>query len=184
MILFKMCQLMECRRNHYHVLSHLYDILMSRVFFITLLSFIAKALRKNLRKSFPENVPKCLPEKAQKGKSPKDMSLYRSFDFSGEIIEVTQIPFSLERLSGRIFFYSIQENIFCGLFFLYHFFFGQGENTPGKAPAETQSMKMQVKSGGNPVRKNIRKIMQNANSDRFIRKSTKLTYYAIPKIQS
>ena len=47
---------------------------------------------------------------------------------------------------------------FPGLFFL-----GQGENTPGKNPAETQSIKIQVKSGEIPVRKNV-KTMQSQYS--------------------
>ena len=40
----------------------------------------------------------------------------------------------------------------------------QGENTPGKSPAETQSMKIQVKSGEISVRKNVVKIMQSQYS--------------------
>ena len=42
-------------------------------------------------------------------------------------------------------------------FFPVFFFLGVGENTPGKKPVETQSMKIQAKSGKIPIRKNIEK---------------------------
>ena len=51
----------------------------------------------------------------------------------------------------------IWGNIFCVNFFPVFFFLGVGENTPGKKPVETQSMKIQVKSGKIPIRKNIEK---------------------------
>ena len=72
------------------------------------------------------------------------MSLHESFDFSEGVIEVAKPPFSLERLYGQIFLTEF-----------------------GKSPAETQSMKIQVKSGEIPVRKNVGKIMQNVGSRRL-----------------
>ena len=59
-------------------------------------------------------------------------------------------------------------------FFWCRFFLGQGENTSGKKPAETQSMKIQVKSGEIPVRKNVGKIMQNVSSRSLTPKSPML----------
>ena len=73
---------------------------------------------------------------------------------------------------------------FCGLFSRYLFFSGQGENTPGKKPTETQSVKIQVKLGERLVRKNVGKIMQNVDSPRVTPKSAKLTWYPILKTQS
>ena len=45
----------------------------------------------------------------------------------------------------------------------------------GKNPAETQLMKIQVKSGEILVRKNVGKIMQNVGNPRFTPKLAKLT---------
>ena len=61
------------------------------------------------------------------------------------------------------------------VFFRCPFFSGQGENTPGKNLAETQSMKIQVKSGEILVQKNVRKIMQNVDIPRVTPKLAKLT---------
>ena len=80
------------------------------------------------------------------------MSLYEYFNFSEGVIEVAKIAF-----------------------FWCRFFLGQGENTSGKKPAETQSMKIQVKSGEIPVRKNVGKIMKNEGSRRLTPKTAKLT---------
>ena len=55
----------------------------------------------------------------------------------------------------------VWRNIFCRLFFRCLFFLRQRESTSGKNPAESQSMKIQVKSEEIPVRKNVGKIMQN-----------------------
>ena len=44
----------------------------------------------------------------------------------------------------------LSEGVISGIFF----FYGQGENTPGKNPAEIQSVKIQVKSGEILVLKN------------------------------
>ena len=55
-------------------------------------------------------------------------------------------------------------------------FLDQGENTPGKTTAEIQSVKIQVKSGEIPVRKNVGKIMQSVDSFRLRSKSAKLSY--------
>ena len=64
---------------------------------------------------------------------------------------------------------------FAGFFPGLFFFSGQAENTPGKNPAETQSIKIQVKSGEILVRKNVGKIVQNVDSPRVAPKSAKLT---------
>ena len=45
-------------------------------------------------------------------------------------------------------------------------------------------MKIQVKLGEMPVRKNVGKIMQNVNSCRVTSKSARLTCYSTLKIQS
>ena len=69
-------------------------------------------------------------------------------------------------------------------FFWLSFFSGEGEKTPRKTHAETQSVKVQVKSGEIPARKNVGKIMQNVDSRRLTPKSAKLTCYHIIKTQS
>ena len=86
-----------------------------------------------------------------------------------------KIASSLKRPYGRIFLTGFGGTFFCGLFSRCLFFSGQGENTPGKNPAETQSMKIQVKSGEILVRKSVGKIMQNVDSPRVTSKSAKLT---------
>ena len=58
----------------------------------------------------------------------------------------------------------VWRNIFCWLISQCLFFLGQGENTSGKNPSETQSMKIQVNSGETTVRKNVVKIMQSQYS--------------------
>ena len=58
----------------------------------------------------------------------------------------------------------VWRNIFCWFFSRCLFFLSHGENTSGKNPAETQSMKIQVKSEKIPVRKNVVKIMQSQYS--------------------
>ena len=64
---------------------------------------------------------------------------------------------------------------FAGFFPGVFFFSGQVENTPGKNPAETQSMKIQVRSREILVRKNVGRIMQNVDGPRVTPKSAKLT---------
>ena len=78
----------------------------------------------------------------------------------------------------------VWRNIFCRLFSRCLFFLGQGESTPGKTAAETQSMKSQINSGEIPVRKDVGKIMQHLGSRRLTSKSAKLICYPILKIQS
>ena len=53
-----------------------------------------------------------------------------------------------------------------------------------KKLAETQSMKIEVKSGQILVPKNVGKIMQSVDNCRLTRKSAKSTCYPILKIQS
>ena len=81
------------------------------------------------------------------------------------------------------FWLSLRKH-FCRLFSRCLFFFGQGEKYTGKKLTETQSTKIQVKSGEVPVRKNFGKIMQNVDSRRLTPKSAKLTCYPILEIQS
>ena len=78
----------------------------------------------------------------------------------------------------------VWRNIFWRLFSRCYFFLDQGESTPGKKLAETQSMKTQVNSGEMPVRMDVGKIMQSVGSHRLTPKSAKLICYPILKIQS
>ena len=93
--------------------------------------------------------------------------------FSEGVIGVAKIASSLNRLHGEIFL-SLGEHFFAG-FIPGVLFSGQRENTPGKNPAETQSMKIQVKSGEILVRKYVGKIMQNVDIPRVTPHSAKLT---------
>ena len=68
-------------------------------------------------------------------------------------------------------------------FFLVSFFLRPRRKLHRKKLAETQSMKIQVKSGEIPVRKNVGKMKQNVDSRRLTPKSAKLTCYPILKIQ-
>ena len=79
---------------------------------------------------------------------------------------------------------SLWEHFFTGFFPGIFFFLSHREKTPEKTPTETQSMKIQVKLGEMPVRKNVGKIMQNVNSCRVTSKSARLTCYSTLKIQS
>ena len=94
------------------------------------------------------------------------MSLYESFDFSERVIEVEKITFSFERLCGRIFLTSLEEQFFAD-FFPGVFFSQAKEKIQGKNPAETQSVKTKIKSGEIPVRKNFGKVMENIDSCRL-----------------
>ena len=85
---------------------------------------------------------------------------------------------------GRIFFTKFVGTFLYRLFSRYLFFLSHREKTPEKTPTETQSMKIQVKLGEMPVRKNVGKIMQNVNSCRVTSKSARLTCYSTLKIQS
>ena len=135
------------------------------------------------KESQVSNLKNCLPEEVPKEKSAKDMSLYESFNFSKGFIGVAKIASSLERLYGRIFLTEFGRTYFFGLFSRCRFFLSQRENLPRKNPAETQSMKIQVKSGEILVCKNFGKIMQNVDSPRLTPKSAKLAWYPILKTQ-
>ena len=63
------------------------------------------------------NPKSCHPEEAPQDRSPQDMSLYESFDFSEEVIDVAKIAFSLERLYGMIFLTEFGRTFFPGVFF-------------------------------------------------------------------
>ena len=103
------------------------------------------------------------------------MSLYESCDFSEGVIEVAKIEFSLEGVYGRIFLTEFGGKFSASFFPSLFFFQPRRKNTPKKTPAETQSMKIQVKSGEIPACKNVGKIMQNVGSHRLTSKSAKLT---------
>ena len=66
--------------------------------------------------------------------------------------------------------------------FLQVFFWDQGENTPGKNFSETQSIKIELKSGEIPVLKNLGKIIWNVDSRGLTPKSAKLACHQILKI--
>ena len=102
------------------------------------------------------------------------MSLYESFDFSEGVIEVKKLNFALKDYMDGNFWLRLEEH-FLQAFIPVSFFSGQGENTPGKKPAKTQSMKIQVNSGDIPFHKNVGKILQNVGSSRLTPKSAKLT---------
>ena len=102
------------------------------------------------------------------------MSLYGSCDFSEGVIEVAKIAFSLERVYGRIFLTEFRGTFFAG-FFPGLFFSTKEKIHREKTLAETQSMKIQVKSGEIPVRKNVGKIMQNVGRRTLTTKAAKLT---------
>ena len=89
-------------------------------------------------------------------------------------IRVAKIGFYLDWVWG---------NIFCRLFSWCLFFLDQGESYTGKKLAETQSVKIQLKSREIPVDKNVGKMKQNLDTRRLTPKSAKLTCYSILKIQ-
>ena len=169
---------MECRRNHYDVISRHHDCLMCRVFLIALLSFILKASRKNLRKNFPENVPKYLLEKPCMEKSPEDTSLFELFDFS-ELLRSRRFHFPLKNYMDRCLCLNLGEH-FLWSFFPLSFFVWARRKCTGKKPHKNSVNEIQAKSGEIPVRNNITKFMQNVG--RLIPKSTKLTCFPIHKI--
>ena len=69
-----------------------------------------------------------------------------------------------------------------GLFQVCLFFWDQGENTPGKNFPETQSIKIELKSGEIPVLNNLGKIIWNVDSRSLTSKSAKLACHQILKI--
>ena len=73
----------------------------------------------------------------------------------------------------------MRERLFSRVFFI-----SQGQKYTRKNLAETQSRKIQVKSGEIPVRKTVGKIVQNVDSRRHTSKSAKMTCCPILKIQS
>ena len=101
------------------------------------------------------------------------MSLYESCDFSEKILEVAKVLFSRERVYGRIYL-SLKEH-FLQAFLPIFFSSGKEKIQREKNSAETQSMKIQEKSGEIPACKNVGKIMQNVGSRRLKPKSAKLT---------
>ena len=88
-----------------------------------------------------------------------------------ELSRLQSFHFPLKEYMDRYFWLSLDEQ-FCRLFSQSFF---QRENTPRKNPTETQSMKIQVKSGEIPVRKNVGKIMQNVGRRTLTTKAAKLT---------
>ena len=97
----------------------------------------------------------------------------------------------LTEFGGRFFYFVylfiylfICFYLFWRTFFPRSFFLRPRRKYTKKNPAETYSMKIQVKSGETPVRKNAGKIIQNVDSRRLTPKSAKLTCCPILKIQS
>ena len=81
-------------------------------------------------------------------------------------IRVAKIGFYLDWVWG---------NIFCRLFSWCLFFLDQGESYTGKKLAETQSVKIQLKSREIPVDKNVGKMKQNLDTRTLTPKSAKWT---------
>ena len=94
--------------------------------------------------------------------------------FPKELSRLKKIAFSLERVYGRIFLTEFRGTFFAG-FFPGLFSSAKEKIHREKTLAETQSMKIQVKSGEIPVRKKVGKIMKKVSSRRLTLKSTKLT---------
>ena len=94
---------------------------------------------------------------------PKILVYTNNLIFLKELSRWQKLHFPLKSIWTDIFDW-VWRNIFCWLFFRCLFFLGQGENTSVKNPAETQSMKIQVKSCKIPVRKNVVKTMQSQYS--------------------
>ena len=76
-------------------------------------------------------------------------------------------------------FDGVWRNIFCRLLSVSFFLRRKGENAPVKNPAETQSMKIQVKSGEMQFARKLEKLC-----NRRTPKSANLICYPILKIQS
>ena len=119
-------------------------------------------------------------QKLSSSRSTQKHAFIRILRFFEGGIGVARIAFSLERLYyGRIFLTEFGATIFADF---YLFFLGQRENNTEKKLAETQSMKIQVKSGEIPVCKNVGKMKPKVDSRRLAPKSAKLTCYPILKI--
>ena len=121
---------------------------------------------RNKKKKSSIKSEKFSPRTNTQGKICQRHEFIRITRFSEGVIGVAKILSSFEKLYGRIFLTEFGGTFFCWLFSRCLFFFGEGENTPGKNAGETQSMKIQVKSGEILVPKNVGTIMQNANSPR------------------
>ena len=85
-----------------------------------------------------------------------------------------KLHFLLKEYMDGYFRLSLEEH-FLQAFFLVFFSSAKEKIHREKTLAETQSMKIQVKSGEIPVRKKVGKIMQKVSSRRLTLKSTKLT---------
>ena len=123
-----------------------------------------------------------------------------SFDFS-ELLGLQKLHFPLKPYMEECFWLSLAEDFFILFIYLFiylficfylfwrtffprSFFLRPRRKYTKKNPAESYSMKIQVKSGETPVRKNAGKIIQNVDCRRLTLKSTKLTCCPILKIQS
>ena len=94
--------------------------------------------------------------------------------FLKELSRLQKLHFLLKKYMDGYFWLSLEEHFFAG-FFPGLFFSAKEKILSEKNPAETQSMKIQVKSGKIPVCKNVGKIMQNLGKRRLTPKSAKLT---------
>ena len=80
---------------------------------------IDRLLRKESQRSNPKN---CILEEVPQGKSSKDVSLRKSFDFSKGVIRFAKIAFSLERLYGMTTGTEFGRTFFAVFFFNCLFF--------------------------------------------------------------
>ena len=94
--------------------------------------------------------------------------------FLKELSRLQKLNFLLKEYMGDISDW-VWRKIFCELFSQSFFLQPRIKNTPKKKPAETQSMKIHVKSEEIRICKNVGKIMQNIGSRRLTSKSAKLT---------
>ena len=116
-------------------------------------------------------------------------SLLKTWVYTNHLIfpkELSRLQKSHFPLKGYMdgYFWLCLEKHLLQAFFPVSIFLRLRRKYSGKKPAETQSVKIQVKSGEIPVGKNLGKIMQNVDSHRLTPKSAKLTCYPILKIQS
>ena len=125
---------------------------------------------------------KLSPRTSTPGKIFQRISLCKSFDFSKGVIGFAKIAFSLERLYWMIIRTKSGRTFFAGFFQVSLFFWDQGENTPGKNFPETQSIKIEFKSGEIPVLNNLGKIIWNVDSCSLTPKSAKLACHQMLKI--
>ena len=127
------------------------------------------------RKKVKRQIRKIASQKKHPMENPRKIWVYTShLIFMKELSRFLKIVFSRERVYGRIFLTEFGGTFFAGLY-PDLFSLAKEKIHREKNLADTQSMKIQVKSGEIPVCKNVGKIMQNVGSRRLTPKSAKLT---------